>query len=158
MKYAIIGFPKCGTVSLENKLIEEYGKENVIRIVPELIWNNKGPKIMMEQYKDYTPVIITRDPADRIWSAFKYYTQFKRMWFEKFLRGNNVRYKSIGCYQPIYQSDYNMYISRFKDPIVYSLEELQQDPDFPHENKTKRKKMPQKYRDLVNRAINGIQS
>lgn len=154
MKYAIIGFPKCGTVSLEEYLKRDK-KNEVIRVVPEIAWLPNAHRTYKAYYSEYTPVLITRDPFDRLWSAYRFYTFFHGVTWEEFLNGNDPRYHFIGCSKIKGKWDYTPHINRFAEwnPLVFSLEEMQKRPDFPHNNKTDREEMPLQFRQMVEAYI-----
>jgi len=69
-KYVIIGFPKCGQMSLI-KYLQKQGDE-VIR--KDWIWRRTALEELKPFFEDgYVPVVITRDPVERIWSGFNYW-------------------------------------------------------------------------------------
>lgn len=126
MKYAIVGFQKCGTVSLEAYLKGRFGKDNVIRIVPELTWMKGGSIQFYKKYRhDYRPVIITRNYQEMLKSAYNYYPEFRSWKYDTFMRA------------PPWKS-YDDEIKAFETfhPIVLSLEEMKKNPNFPHMNKS----------------------
>ena len=81
---AVIGFPKCGTVSLEKYLKRKFLDISVIRY--EAIWLRVGVQEYEEKHNNKRPVIIVRNPVDRIWSAFRYFNFYKTMSLEDFLK------------------------------------------------------------------------
>ena len=139
MKYVIIGFPKCGQVSL----VEWLKKQGHEAIRNDIIWKIDAVQTIKQNYidKGYIPIIITRDPVERIWSGFNYWHYRTRgITLPDYLKMESYN-TSIGEENPIKQSDYLRYAEPYKkyNVIIYKLEELQEIPGFPHENKTQKK-------------------
>lgn len=103
-KYEIVGVPKCGTSSL-GEYMRRLGYDV---IESELQFSNPNYKT------DRIPIIITRDPVERVWSDFNF---FKRSLKES-------------CEW----SKYEKYIKLWHEPVIYTLEELSKLDDFPHHN------------------------
>lgn len=158
--YVVIGIPKCGTVSMAEYLKKKFPKAAVTRV--ELIYDPKGIDYYQTYHKGWKPVIITRDPADRIWTAYHFWKFMDRMEFDQFLHYVDPIMNNVGCNNPIAQSDYDRYIEKWKafDPVVVSLEQMSREKDFPHLQRTQEVKnitieeMPKFYRDIVKKALN----
>ena len=137
-------------MSLEHFLIKKFGKGNVIRPLPELAWSKDGLQRYNELYSDYTPIFMTREPSDRLWSAWNYFPELHKMTFEELVNGRHPKHQWLGCKQPLYQSNYHIYTRNYKDAILLELEEMKKNPLFPKLNTTKELiEMPKKFRDLV---------
>lgn len=130
MKKAIVGFPKCGTVSLQYFLGE--GTKRY-----EFTYLKDGIEKYFKKFPNTRPAIIIRNPADRIWSAYCYFDQFKKMSFAEFLEpkksGMDPR---IGIDDPIEQADYWKYIEPwlYINPLIYKLENIRKNSNFPWKN------------------------
>lgn len=140
--FVVIGFPKCGQESLIEFLKLKYPKRIVKK--DEIIWNKKGVEIFKEKYGDrMTPVIIKREPILRMWSAYWYfeYTDDKpyneRFSFPEYLELEDYKYH-IGEMNPVKQSNYYRWIKPWLDldPIIFKLEDLIHNKQFPHLNQT----------------------
>lgn len=143
-KYAVVGFPKCGTMSLANWLITNNPGCQVTR--PENIYkpypppNGKKPV----DWTDWECVTITRDPVDRIHSGHQYFTVLQTLSVEQVIKGqwkNSDKYGGVGFEDCINQSDYKHYINEFETNYNvkiknYRFEDLIKDPTFPHINKS----------------------
>lgn len=154
-RFAILGFPKCGTQALQNHIMSKFGK--VCRNL-EVAYRKKG--VNSWSHPDnigMTPIIIYRDPVERIWSAyhfFKYFKESKKLSFPEFLNYKDEAMQSIGCNDPIACSDYEYYIQKWKgvagceDIIIIKFEEAK---NFMERcNITKGKpEIPNQYRELV---------
>lgn len=159
IKYLVIGFPKCGQTSLAEYLHKRFGSENVADRA-EIIWKSDGVHLFeINGYAElgYRPIVIIRDPIERIWSDWNHLGRgygFKT--FEEYISNrNNVGLGGLGEYNPIVRSNYEKFIKRWKkyDPIVLELEEMQKNPNFGHQNKgdlysDDYEPMPQHYREL----------
>lgn len=151
MKYVIIGFIKCGQVSLK-KMLEAQGHE-VERY--EVATHHLGPRMIKKTYPEYEPVIITRDPIKRIWSQYQYLkeTKFHDKSFEDYLDIWNTHHFWFHE-NPIFQSHYEEHLPRWPNAIIYKFEDLIKDPNFPHENPTKTKTaFPDEYRKLAEEKL-----
>ena len=84
--YVVIGYSKCGQVSLHQYLINKYGKENVAR--DEIITAYNGLKKFEERWKDRDPIpcVITREPIYRCWSWYYYLAYDEKMTYPEFLK------------------------------------------------------------------------
>ncbi len=140
----IIGFPKSGQVSLIEYLRKKYPRETIKK--DEIIWNEKGLEIFEEKYghnPNNRPVILKRDPIERIWSSYWYFEMgnekpFREQYtYEEFLYCNRID-GHLGDMNPIRGSNYDRWIKKWEPlyPIVYDLDELKKDKDFPHLHKT----------------------
>lgn len=164
-KFVIVGFPKCG----QNSLIEYLRKKHGLPVVGrdgrplvtknEFIWHNDAfEKMKKLDYDGYKCVIIKRDPVERIWSSYYYFGYYAKMSFEQYL--NLEGYSSLlGEENPIKQSDYNYWIKKlsFFDPMIFDLEEISKDPDFPLINKFEDpnyKAIPPELKNLVITKLN----
>ena len=157
----IVGFPKCGTVSLE-KFLQAKGHHTTRA---ELAWTDTGVAYFEKHYSQYRPVFITRNPADRIWSGYHYFNLYQSYTFKEILSGKiSTKYDDMGMRDPIEQSDYATYIKPWEklDPIILSMEEMADVEGFGKENITpprhfeKRgleRKMPAELRKLVDDMV-----
>jgi hypothetical protein len=82
----------------------------------------------------FTPLIITRDPIERIWSAFRYFKPKET--FKDYLLTDLEQ--NFGAYNPIIGSNYKRWIEPFLkyDPVIVSLEFMSKMPGFPKANVT----------------------
>lgn len=149
--YVIIGFPKCGTVSLQKYLKKKHGVK-VHR--NEILWSEKSLGEWNKHYQGCKPVIIKRDPIERIWSAYNYYAWAMckpfYIWIE-----NDKPLNRTGTNSPIQAVNYDRFIQPFLHlkPEIYQLEEIT-DPEFTNENKNIIKKpMPPENRQLVEQMM-----
>ena len=157
-KYLVIGTPKCGQTSLVEYLIKRFGGEFVADRA-EIIWRDDGIELFVKNgyEENYRPIIIIRDPIERIWSDWNHLGQgygFKT--FLDYLRNDsNKDLGGLGEYNPIKRSNYEKYIKRWQkyDPIVLDMEDMIRNPNFGHRNKgaehnDKYLPMPEHYRKL----------
>lgn len=156
-KFVIIGFPKCGTSSLIYYLENMFPKYEIKKI-ETMIYDPHGVAEFMDSYSDFTPVIITRDPADRLWSGYYYYQLNKTMQFEDFVKRRTDGMFHAGLGEPIKQSVYEDYTKSWHDlePIRLTLEDMSKIDDFPHlliTDNTDKFPMPAFYRSLVEKSI-----
>jgi hypothetical protein len=147
MKYAVIGFPKCGTVSTQRWLLNR-GHDATKNEWP-IYWEiNK----IREFLGDRIPVIVIRDKADALWSFYEYFGYDKlKIPFKEFLH-LRVRANNFLNHTPLEIYDYDKWIDRIKplNPEIYRIEELHKLYDYPHENKTINKSIiPDEYRNLI---------
>lgn len=141
-KFAVIGFPKCGTMSLVEYLKAKYPKCEVTR--PENIYEEPKEPHIVPRWRDWECVTITRNPLNRIQSGCQYFTVLRQSSVEDVLQGkfhNSKNYMNVGFRYPVRQSDYQYYINRFSrnhgvKVVNYRFEDLIKDPDFPHINET----------------------
>ena len=158
----VIGFPKCGQVSVVQYLRKKYPNETVKK--DELIWIKNGVEKFRNKWKNSKVVIVERDPVDRMWSAYNFmqYGGDKKppirelYTFPEYLELTGYE-NLVGEMNPVSQSNYNKWIGRWLEfePEIFKLEELQKEKDFPHENKTenvtneKFTPMPEAHRELA---------
>ena len=133
MKYIIIGFPKCGTQSLEKYLTDK--GHTVLR--EELVYLKDGLKQYLTKYSDYIPVLITRIPECRQWSLYHFKEYHKTMSFNEF---RNKKFKvglNFGLDTALECSQYEKYIKNWRKHkvIIHKLSEIQKEKDFPLMNK-----------------------
>lgn len=159
-KFAVIGFSKCGTMSLAEYLKKKYPKCEVTR--PENIYEEPKEPHIIPKWREWECVSITRDPISRIHSGHQYFTVLRQSSIEDVLRGNfhNAKnYANVGFADPIRQSNYQFYINKFqRDHGVkvtnYRFEDLIKDPDFPHINET----VPENRRKWTEREMKYVES
>lgn len=141
-KFAVIGFPKCGTMSLVGYLKNKYPKCEVTR--PENIYEEPKEPHLLLKWREWECVSITRNPIDRIHSGHQYFTVLRQSSIEDVLSSkfhNSKNYMNVGFRDAIKQSDYTYYIKEFQrnhgvKVTNYRFEDLMKDPDFPHINET----------------------
>ena len=164
----IVGFPKCGQVSLIQHLQDKFKdtiKDTIIK-KDEVIWNRDGVSIFKEKYghnPNIRPVIITRDPIKRIWSSYWYFDLEEKPFREKYTYEEYLKIDlyahHFGELNPIRCSNYDRWIKIWKplNPLLYNLEELIQLDNFPHLNKTeyvrKVPDMSRKHHDLTKKML-----
>lgn len=131
--------PKCGTVSLENYLTKRFPEIDVVRV--EQIWKGKeGLNKVLQQWPGFHYVIILRNNVERIWSGYHYFDMYDKMTLEEYLT-LEIEGTRLGIMNPINQGNYKVWIDNFSPlkPIITTLEEVRELPDFPHDNITKEK-------------------
>lgn len=146
----VVGFPKCGTVSLQHLLGQGTRRY-------EYIYMKNGIEKFLKEQKDRQPVIIVRDPVERIWSAYAYFDQFREMSFAEFLEKREIKDERLGIDDPIEQADYWKYIKPWLkfNPLIYKLEEMKKDPRFKWRNKTtKHRAINEEERELLIKKLN----
>ena len=88
IKYAILGPVKCGTCSLQDYYRAKYPDVETVRL--EIIWKDDAFNQWEEFLKDNPnaiPIIITRNPADAMWSNYWYFKiRRKELSFEDWLK------------------------------------------------------------------------
>ena len=136
MKYIIVGFIKCGQMSLIKKLKDE---GHIVEKL-ECVTSPLGPKMIEKNYPGHQVIILMRDPVKRMWSQYLYLKE-KRLYtktFEEYLEWFKPHHFWFNE-NPIYQSHYAEHLPRWKkmNPIIYHFEDLIKEPNFPHENATK---------------------
>lgn len=152
-KYVIIGFPKCGQISLISYLRTNH--KDIIVKKDELIWNKNGPEIFLEKYGERViPLIITRDPIERMWSSYNYFQFGGDDWehghgdppiceqytFPKYLNIKGYEHH-LGEMNPVSQSNYQKWYVHWKDIGIikrFKLEDLNKKENFPHDNITQK--------------------
>lgn len=133
MKYIIIGGRKCGTTSLEVFLNMQ--GFNVIRR-ERLFTNENGFKMWKQEFSDYQPIVIIRNPVNRAYSDWKYAIQEKR---------TKLNYRdyclleqsgsSSGELNPIKQSQFHKWFLKWDTELeIMTLEDMQNVKGFPKLN------------------------
>lgn len=147
--FVIIGFPKCGTTSLQRYMTKKY--PSVCTHRNEIIYSNRCSRIWSDRFSQCIPVIVTRDPIERIWSAYRYYSWTRSIPFEKWV-ANIDPINMTGTTNPIESIKYGKFIEpmlKYK-PIILYLENLKCEPSFPLENERhSRKFIPKKYLQII---------
>ena len=138
-KIAVVGFSKCGTMSLVEWLKKKHPNAEVSR--PETIYADlRGPHVQ-EKWIEWSCVVITRNPLDRIKSGISYWPELRNKGIEGACTGID-RYFNVGFGNPIEQSNYEKYIKLWqrrtgtKIEKVYKFEDMIKDTEFPHINET----------------------
>ncbi len=141
-KFVIVGFPKCGQNSLIEYLRTKYNLPVVGRdgsplvTKSEFIWHYDAfEKMETWAGRGYKCVIIKRDPVERIWSSYNYFDYRSKMTFEEYLNLEGYT-KLLGEENPLKQSKYDYWIKKLNlyTPLVFDLEELKKDKQFPWVN------------------------
>ncbi len=133
-KYVVVGFPKCGQISLVNYLISK--GFDVTRF--DQIWRLDALEKTEGQHPDRQPIIVTRDKVEMIWSSYWYWPYNTYMSFPQYLKHEVPTQSSLGTENPIDHADYERHIDKFAElnPIIFKFEDLVKIPEFPHDNKT----------------------
>jgi len=142
MKYVIIGGRKCGTTSLE-VFLNMQGFDVVRR--EQLFTKNDGFKLYNQEFSEFTPIVILRNPVDRAYSDWKYATQKKRS--ECFDKKRPLRYREyclkenynpgLGELNPLVQSKYSKWFMNWDIKIqIMNLEDMKKVKGFPKLNTT----------------------
>jgi hypothetical protein len=133
----IVGTPKCATNSLEQYLRDRFPQE-VRRI--EVIW--RGQEGVDDTVYRFPPdkwqyIITIRNNVERIWSNYHYF-QMTKMSLEDYLKYEHSEFSTVGMGNPIKQGQYEHWISFWReyDPIILSVDQMNDLPGFPHLNKT----------------------
>ena len=110
-KYSIVGVPKSGTSSLG-----EYMRKYKFDVIEDEMWFMDAKKYyqMDKERLNRIPIIITRNPIERVWSHYYFFKESLK--------------KSCEC------SKYAKYIKTWNNPIIFKLECLKKLEDFPHHN------------------------
>ena len=142
MIYDVIGFPKSGSVSTQ-KWLESRGHDCTKSEWP-FLWNIERIKAHLG---DRIPVLVIRNKPDALWSFYEYFGYKGKIPFEDFL---NIRVRGTNFlnFTPLEIFDYDRWINKLEPlkPIIYKLEEIRLESDYPHENKTMLKSnIPTKY-------------
>jgi len=135
MKYVIIGGRKCGTTSLEVFLNMQ--GFNVVRR-EQLFTKNDGYELYNQEFSEYQPILILREPVDRAFSDWKYSVQEKRteLNFREYCLTENYS-PSLGELNPIKQSKYKKWFMNWNIELeIMSLEHMQKQKGFPRINTT----------------------
>ncbi len=138
----ILGFNKSGSVSLQRYLEKKYAQE-IPRL--EYLHDPTGVKKFEAKYKDCKPVIITRDPLERLISMWAYYGQNKFYQFNEWLQRPPMTQTGQGWQNPLDSIRQEYHIKPFLKykPKLYKFEKMIKLPDFPHENKLHREGLRQ---------------
>ena len=149
-KVLIIGFPKCGSSSLRTYLRKKFPSIDVISFPGVSLYHPewKSTCLDMCQEDGTLPVIIIRDPYERIWSAY----WWSKKWgvhisFEEFLsrKGDGVTLSpegrvdiGAGLSNPVEACDFWKYIKKAEacNPLIFRFEDMTRLGCFPHEAKT----------------------
>ena len=147
MKYDVIGFPKCGSVSTQRWLSLNH---DCVKTEWPYMWNKEK---IGEHLGDRIPVLVIRNKYDALWSFYEYFGYKGVIPFEDFL---NLRIRSTNFKNltPLEIFDYDRWIEYLKEfnPVIYKLEELQKLEDYPHENKTILKSIiPTQYLNIIDK-------
>ncbi len=120
----IVGFSRCGTTALKSWLGN--GASN-----PEIAY--PGTEEYVKNYPNTQPIILTREPVARLWSAYNYHLFFRNWDYDKFLDFRSQQWVQVGLADPIGQCDYEKFIEPFRElgVIVYRLEDLVKIPNYP---------------------------
>jgi len=145
----IIGFPKCGSSSLRHYLRLRYPKMEIASFPSSSLYHPDWETLTKNRCSDPTvlSVIITRNPIERIWSAYWWSQKWKTTdmihpTFEEFLHweppDRDWRYVSSGLVDPIDCCDYEKYMKKaYKyNPIILRFEDMIKNPNFPNLAKT----------------------
>ncbi len=162
-KICVIGFAKCGQVSLVRYLKNKYPKVEILR--PEVAWADTIHFMESVNVKEFSFVAIIRNPIDRIQSGVRYWHNIKEKYntfgIERLLKGIGPFGFRTGWQDPIEQSNYNKYLEKFeiKHDVniekVYQLEEMVKDPNFPFNNKSdNRTTFSEEERNLIQNKVN----
>ncbi len=133
-KYIVVGFPKCGQISLVNYLTSK--GFDMARF--DQIWRSDALDKTAGQYPDRHPIIVTRDKVEMIWSSYWYWPYNTYMSFPDYLKHITPTETSLGDENPIHHAQYEEHIAKFDElnPILFKFEELIKLPNFPHDNPT----------------------
>lgn len=151
-KYVVVGFPKCGQLSLVSYLTAK--GFDVVR--NDCIWRSDAKKLIEVQNPGRQPIIIIRDQIQMIWSSYWYWHYKDVMSFPNYLVHKTRRETALGNENPLDHADYEKHIQKFADmdPLLFDFGEMIQFPDFPHENKTTGKpQIVEKFRAMIEKAI-----
>jgi len=136
LKYVIIGGRKCGTTSLEVFLNMQ--GFNVVRR-EQLFTKTDGFKLYCQEFSDYRPILILRDPTERAYSDWKYAVQEKRtkLNYRDYCLDKNNYNPGLGELNPIIQSQYTKWFKNWNLKIeVMTLEDMKKVQGFPKLNNT----------------------
>jgi len=141
-KYIILGFSRCGNTSLSKYLLCAH---------PEIGYN--GTEEYLRVYNQCTPVFIVRNPLDKLWSMYNFFSMFKGKAFEYFFDFRSPHWQGVGMNDCIEQCNYDKYIEPFKEygVMVYRFEEIIKDKRFPKDYRGQHTpKMDNGFRDMCN--------
>lgn len=157
MRMLIIGARKCGTTSLQFYLESILGHD-VIRH-EQLFTRHDGVRYWKKHYPDRTPVVILRNPLQRIESDYSYTpyggTSNRDRNFIDYLMEKNYSGR-WGDRNPISQSNYLKWLSNWRDTplIIFNLHAVQKNKGFPVQNQTKDKMtLTKDQRDLAQKLL-----
>lgn len=154
-KHAIIGFPKCGTMSMLEYIKNKYG-EQVTR--PENIYMTPRDMHKVQDWSTYKCWAITRNPLNRIMSGIRYFTELRQLSVKDVLDGKGFKpqnYENVGFKNAIYQSDYHYFAVKFQEKYgvrigMVKFEDMIKEKTFPHINESKEKRVfTQEDKDLI---------
>jgi len=151
-KYVIVGFPKCGQMSLE-KYFKDQGYDIQRN---DCIWNSNSLQEIKDQNPGRIPIIITRDPIDMIWDSYWYWHYKSLMSFPEYLTYSTERESNLGHENPIDHADYEKHILKFAElnPILFKFNEMIRIPGYPHVNQTDNKpQITPEYRKMIEKAL-----
>lgn len=134
MKYCIIGGRKCGTTSLQ-KYLKSKGVEVERR--EQLFTKYDGFNIYSQEFSEYQPILILREPVDRCFSDWKYAVKTHRtkLKYRDYCIESNYN-PGLGELNPLSQSNYKKWLEPWKNIIGFRFEDLIKIPEFPKENQT----------------------
>lgn len=124
-KVNVIGFSKCGTTALTNYLFSKGLKVSHSEFL--IYKKEEGIKIFNEITPDFTPVVIIRNPADKLWSEYHYRPHFKNMTFDEFLDFRDESWRGVGLHNPLEGVNYQDYIEYWENSTGKKLEILNLD-------------------------------
>jgi len=156
MKCAVIGFPKCGTASMQQYLSYLYPDHNILKL--EFPIYGEADKFEKE-LKGYRPIIMIRDKIEFLWSFYNYFS-LSTVPFEDFLDMPFMAYNMKGL-TPLQQADFEKWIMPFRkyQARIVKLEDMMMVDDFPHNEITRTKNkpaMPDKYRELAQQRLSSL--
>ena len=128
-KVNVIGFSKCGTTALTNYLFSKGLKVSQSEFL--IYKKDEGIKIFNDITPDFTPVVIIRNPADKLWSEYHYRPHFKDMTFNEFLNFRDEDWRGVGLHNPIAGVNYQHYIEHWEKSTGKKLDVLNLD-DIKH--------------------------
>lgn len=137
-KYLIVGARKCGTTSLE-KFMKDAGID--VKRHEQLFTRIDGVDYFLSHYNDRIPIVILRNPIDRIESDWQYdsFGGFpKPDRFESYCLRQHYN-ETWGERNPVLQSYYKKWLNNWKkipSLTIINFHVMIRNGDFPHENKT----------------------
>jgi len=148
--YIVIGGRKCGSTSMQYYL-QKHGHD--CTRWEQLFTRYDGPEIWHETQYTRTPVIIIRNPVDRIWSDYWYARLEKGLEdsYEDYLKIDLPYSETMGDLNPLSQSNYRKWFKNWEgiDLKVRWLEDMKQLSDFPHVTNGHLNPIPEKLRKLT---------
>ena len=157
-RFNIIGFPKCGQVSLQTYC--HFMWDDVATRRDEIIWRKDIDKEINKIWdKTIQLVVIMREPISACWSnywdIYKAHKPDHTLSYEDFLTYSEY-HQDLGELNPISCYNYAKWLKPIYkyNPILLDMEEVRKNINFPHENKTKNiPTMPQHYKDLTRKLL-----